>query len=50
MIVGCDLVAQVEENVRLAQEVTPLSDRQLGTLGERTAPVAKQALFFHRWS
>ncbi|HEX7551668.1 MAG TPA: aldo/keto reductase [Candidatus Methylomirabilis sp.] len=50
VIVGCDSVAQVEENVRLAQEFTPLSDRQLGTLGERTAPIAKQALFFRRWS
>jgi predicted aldo/keto reductase-like oxidoreductase len=50
VIVGCDSVAQVEENVRLAQEFTPLTDRQMASLSERTAPIAKQALFFRRWS
>jgi aryl-alcohol dehydrogenase-like predicted oxidoreductase len=46
VIVGCDSVAQLEENVRLAREFTPLSAVQMATLEARAAPVAKQALFF----
>jgi len=50
VIVGCDSVAHVEENVRLAHGFTPLSDAQLDALAERTGPIARQALFFRRWS
>lgn len=50
VIVGCDSVAQLEENVRLAAEFTPLADRQLDELAEKTAPIARQALFFRTWS
>lgn len=49
VIIGCDSVAQVEENVRLAREFTPLSDRQLASLADRTEAIARQALFFRRW-
>ncbi len=45
-IVGCDSVAQLEENVRLARAFTPLTREQMAALETRTAPVAKQALFF----
>ena len=46
VIVGCDSVAQLEENVRLAREFTPLSPAQMAALEARAEPVAKQALFF----
>ena len=46
VIVGCDSVAQLEENVRLAREFTPLSSSQMAALAEKAAPCAKQALFF----
>ncbi len=46
VIIGCDSLAQLEENVRLAREFTPLSAAQLVTLQAKTAPVARQALFF----
>ncbi len=46
VIVGCDSVAQLEENVRLAREFTPLSEAQMAALTERATPCAKQALFF----
>jgi hypothetical protein len=46
VIIGCDNVAQLEENVSLARAFTPLSDAQMRALAERTRPVAKQALFF----
>jgi hypothetical protein len=45
-IVGCDSIAQLEENVRLAREFTPLSAAQMAALVERAAPCSRQALFF----
>jgi hypothetical protein len=45
-IIGCDSVAQLEENVRLARDFTPLSEPQMTGLVQKAAPVSKQALFF----
>jgi hypothetical protein len=45
-IIGCDSVAQLEENVRLARAFTPLSEAQMAALTERAGPCSKQALFF----
>lgn len=50
VIVGCDTVAQLEENVRLAREFTPLSEARMASLAEQTEPIARQALFFRRWT
>ena len=50
VVVGCDDVRQLEENVRLAREFTPLSQAQLAELTEKTRPCHRQALFFRRWS
>jgi hypothetical protein len=50
VIIGCDSVAQVEENVSLARDFTPLSEQQLAGLAQKTEPIAQQALFFRRWS
>ena len=46
VIIGCDTIAQLEENVQLAREFTPLSQHQMASLAERAEPVSKQALFF----
>jgi hypothetical protein len=46
VIVGCDSVAQLEENIRLAREFTPLSDAAMATITDRVQTVARQALFF----
>jgi len=46
VIIGCDTIAQLEENVQLAREFTPLSEHQMASLAERAEPVSKQALFF----
>jgi aryl-alcohol dehydrogenase-like predicted oxidoreductase len=46
VIIGCDSVGQLEENVRLAREFTPLSEAQMAALADRAAPCSKQALFF----
>ena len=46
VIIGCDSIAHVEENVQLARDFTPLSDHQTAELVKRTEPIAKQSLFF----
>ena len=46
VIVGCDNLAQLEENVQIARKFTPLSQTQMAALNELAAPVAKQSLFF----
>jgi aryl-alcohol dehydrogenase-like predicted oxidoreductase len=50
VIIGCDSVQQLEENVQLASEFTPLNDTQMRVLSAKAEPVAPQALFFRRWS
>ncbi len=46
VIIGCDTVAQLEENVNIAREFTPLSQTQMAALNDAAAPVAQQSLFF----
>jgi len=46
VIVGCDSIAQLEENVQIARDFTPLSQSQMAALNQLAAPVAKQSLFF----
>jgi aryl-alcohol dehydrogenase-like predicted oxidoreductase len=50
VIIGCDTIAQLEENVALASAFTPLNETQLAALSEKTAPIAQQALWFRRWA
>jgi aryl-alcohol dehydrogenase-like predicted oxidoreductase len=46
VIIGCDSIAQLEENVQLAREFTPLSQQQMAALTAKVAPVSQQSLFF----
>ena len=46
VIIGCDNIAQLEENVHIARDFTPLSNSQMAALNELAAPVAEQSLFF----
>ena len=46
VIIGCDSIAQLEENVQLAREFTPLSDAQTEALVKRAEPCSKPSLFF----
>ena len=50
VIIGCDSIAQLEENVRLARDFTPLNQTQLAGLTAKTESCHKQALFFRTWS
>jgi uncharacterized protein len=46
VIVGCDTIAQLEENVQLARDFTPINDKQQTELVARAEPCAKPSLFF----
>jgi len=46
VIIGCDSVAQLEENVSIARGFTPLSGTQMASLNKAAGPVAEQSLFF----
>ena len=49
VIVGCDDIAQLEENVEIARSFNPLNETQLAELEHRAEPVHKQSLFFRSW-
>ena len=46
IIIGCDSIAQLEENVQLARDFTPLNNQQLADLSARSEAVSKPSLFF----
>jgi len=50
VIVGCDDIPQLEENIEIAKSFNPLSESQLADLEQRAEPVHRQSLFFRRWS
>jgi predicted aldo/keto reductase-like oxidoreductase len=49
VIVGCDDIPQLEENVEIARSFNPMSEQQLAELEERSEPIHKQSLFFRNW-
>ena len=46
IIVGCDSIAQLEENVQIARDFTPYNDQQMAALAAKAEPVSKPSLFF----
>jgi uncharacterized protein len=46
VIIGCDNLAQLEENVQLARDFNPLNDSQQAEISARAEVVSKPALFF----
>jgi uncharacterized protein len=46
VIIGCDSIAQLEENVQLSREFTPLNEKQQTELVALAEPCAKPSLFF----
>ena len=48
-IIGVDSVAQIEENVRIASEFSPLSQTQMEEIEFKTLPIVRQGLYFRRW-
>lgn len=49
-IVGCDHPGHVEANVAAAHSFSPLSESQIQEIEARTAPIARQGLFFRNWA
>jgi len=46
VIIGCDSIAQLEENVQLARDFNPITDKHAGELVAKAEPCAKPSLFF----
>ena len=46
VIIGCDSIAQLEENVEIARSFTPYNEQQLASLAAKAEPVSKPSLFF----
>ena len=46
VIVGCDSITQLEENVQIARAFNPMNETQLAELETRAEPVHQQALFY----
>jgi len=49
VLIGCDSIAQLEENIAIARGFSPLAGSEMAALEERARPVHRQALFFRRW-
>jgi len=48
-IIGVDSIAQLEENVKIASDFSPLSPDQMASLEFKTLPIVRQGLYFRRW-
>lgn len=48
-IIGIDNVAQIEEDVQIASDFTPLNEEQMREIEYRTLPIVRQGLYFRRW-
>jgi hypothetical protein len=48
-IIGIDNVAQIEENVKIASEFSPLNEEQMKEIEFKTLPIVRQGLYFRRW-
>jgi hypothetical protein len=46
IIIGCDSIPQLEHNVELAREFTPLNQQQQTAIVAKAEPVSKPGLFF----
>ena len=49
VIVGCDDIPQLKENVEIARSFNPMNEQQLAELEDRAEPVHKQVLFYRNW-
>ncbi len=48
-IIGIDNVAQIEEDVMIASEFSPLSEAEMKEIEYKTLPIVRQGLYFRRW-
>jgi predicted aldo/keto reductase-like oxidoreductase len=48
-IIGVDNVAQIEEDVKIASEFSPLCEAEMKAIEFKTLPTVRQGLYFRRW-
>jgi aryl-alcohol dehydrogenase-like predicted oxidoreductase len=48
-IIGVDNVEQIEENVKIASEFSPLSSEEMAAIEYKCLPIVRQGLYFRRW-
>jgi len=48
-IIGVDNIEQIEENVKIASEFSPLPVAEMEAIEFKTLPIARQGLYFRRW-
>lgn len=48
-IIGIDNVAQIEEDVKIASEFSPLCEAEMKEIEYKTLPIVRQGLYFRRW-
>lgn len=48
VIIGCDTIAQLQENVAIARNFRPFSEAQLTSIEAKAKPVAEQSLTFRK--
>jgi len=48
-IIGVDSIAQIEENVQIASEFSPLPVAAMEEIEFKTLPIVRQGLYFRRW-
>ena len=47
-ILGVDNIQQIEENMQIASQFSPLSDQEMQALEYKTLPIVRQGLYFRR--
>ncbi len=48
-IIGVDNVSQIEEDVKIASEFSPLCEADMKEIEFKTLPIVRQGLYFRRW-
>jgi len=49
-ILGVDNLEQIEENMQIASQFSPLSEQEMQALELKTLPIVRQGLYFRRWN
>jgi len=49
-ILGVDNLEQIEENMKIASQFSPLSQQEMQALEFKTLPIVRQGLYFRRWN
>ncbi|MGC9341898.1 MAG: aldo/keto reductase [Bacteroidales bacterium] len=49
-ILGVDNIEQIEENMKIASQFSPLSEQEMREMEFKTLPIVRQGLYFRRWN